>query len=251
MNGKVFFVGAGPGSPDLLTVRAVRVLERADVVLHDDLVPQSIVDLARAGATVIHVGKRCGRHGTSQQAINQMMVDFARAGRAVVRLKSGDPAIFGRLGEEIDALRTAAIEFEVVPGVTAGLAAAAGIGISLTDRRYASSVIFTTASLAREDRQDFRALVASGTTVVIYMPGRDYAQLAAELRSAGAAGDLPCAVVSRAGTTEESVAIATVDSLGEITSEAPSLVIVGEVVAAQRLSSTEPAARISNVIARA
>ncbi len=248
MNGKVFFVGAGPGSPDLLTVRAVRVLERADVVLHDDLVPQAIVELARAGATVIHVGKRCGRHGVSQQAINQMMVDFSRAGRAVVRLKSGDPAIFGRLGEEMDALHDADIEFEVVPGVTAGLAAAAGTGISLTDRRFASSVIFTTASLARDGRQDFRALISSSTTVVIYMPGRDYAQLASELRNAGAAAALPCAVVSRAGTAEERVAVATVETLGNVASDAPSLVIVGEVVGAQRRSPAERGAALSSAL---
>ena len=245
MNGKVFFVGAGPGSPDLLTVRAVRVLERADVILHDDLVPQSIVDLARPGATVIHVGKRCGRHGISQDAINQMMVDFARAGRAVARLKSGDPAIFGRLGEEIDSLRAGDVEFEVVPGVTAGLAAAAGSGVSLTDRRFASSVVFTTASLARDSRQDFRALLGAGTTVVIYMPGRDYAQLASELRNAGAPAGLPCSVVSRAGTDEESVATATVETLGEIASEAPSLVIVGEVVRAQRRSPSERVTPVS------
>jgi len=238
MKGKVFFVGAGPGSLDLLTVRAVRVLERADVVLHDDLVPQSIVELARE-ATVIHVGKRCGHHGTSQDAINRMMIEFARACRAVVRLKSGDPAIFGRLGEEIDSLRGAGIEFEVVPGVTAGLAAAAGAGISLTDRRFASSVIFTTASLARDGRQDFRALIGSGTTVVIYMPGRDYAQIATELRNAGAADGLPCAVISRAGTAEESISLATVGGLGEIASDAPSLIIVGEVVGAQPRSVAE------------
>lgn len=231
MKGKVFFVGAGPGAADLLTVRAVRVLERAEVVLHDDLVQPEVVDIASPKAIVLNVGKRCGHSGTSQQTINELMIAFAQEGRAVVRLKSGDPALFGRLGEEIDALRAAGVEFEIVPGVTAGLAAAASSSISLTDRRYASRVVFATASLARDGRQDWAALLASGTTVVIYMPGRDYGRLAGDLIAAGAAPDLPCAVVTRAGAPDETAAFATLNTLGGIESAAPSLVIVGEVVA--------------------
>jgi uroporphyrin-III C-methyltransferase len=241
MKGRVFFVGAGPGAVDLLTVRAVRVLERADVVLHDDLVPIEIVELAPPNALVFDVGKRCGQKGSTQQTINDMMIDFAREGRAVVRLKSGDPALFGRLGEEMDALREAGVEFDVVPGVTAALAAAAGSSISLTDRRYASRVVFATASLARDARQDWPALLAAGTTVVIYMPGRDYARLASELMEAGAAADLPCAMVTRAGTVDETTAFATLQTLHNVASAAPSLVIVGEVVAAsQRFLSSHP-----------
>ena len=228
--GKIFFVGAGPGAADLLTVRGVRLIERADVLLHDDLVSAEIVALAPPTATVVNVGKRCGKRGSTQELINELMASFAREGRDVVRLKSGDPAIFGRLGEEIDALRAGEIEFEIVPGVTAALAAAAAGSISLTDRRSASAVMFATASLARDRRQDWPALFASGTTLVIYMPGRDYAQLATELTAAGAAASLPCAVVTRAGTPEESTAFATLATLGEVDSAAPSLVIVGEVV---------------------
>lgn len=232
MKGKVFFVGAGPGASDLLTVRAVRVLKRADVVLHDDLVPAEIVELAPPSAGVLNVGKRCGKRGTSQKSINERMISFAREGRAVVRLKSGDPALFGRLGEEIDAVRAAGIEFEIVPGVTAALAAAAAASTSLTDRRWASRVVFATASLARDGRQDWAALLASGTTLAIYMPGRDYAQLAAELIAAGAAPDLPCAVVTRAGSADETTSFAELGGLANVQSVAPSLVIVGEVVGA-------------------
>jgi uroporphyrin-III C-methyltransferase len=233
MKGKVFFVGAGPGAADLLTVRAVRVLERADVVLHDDLVSAQVVELAPATAMVRNVGKRCGEKTMAQPAINEMLVDFAGAGRAVVRLKSGDPAIFGRLGEEIDALREAGIDFEIVPGVTAALAAASAVSSPLTDRRHASRVVFATARLAHAPRQEWGALLAEGTTLVIYMPGRNYGELAAELIAAGAGRDLPCAVVTRAGCADETTAFATLAALQTIASAAPSLVIVGEVVGAR------------------
>jgi uroporphyrin-III C-methyltransferase len=249
MKGKVFFVGAGPGAADLLTVRAARVLERAIVVLHDDLVQPEVLDLAAPNAIVLNVGKRCGHCGTTQQTINERMIAFASEGHAVVRLKSGDPALFGRLGEEIDALREAKIEFEIVPGVTAALAAAASSSISLTDRRYASRVVFATASLARDERQDWPALLASGTTVVIYMPGRDYAKLAAELIAAGAAPDLPCVVVTRAGAPDETASFATLQTLHSVESAAPSVVIVGEVVASKlRGAAAREAATILSAI---
>ena len=248
MTGKVFFVGAGPGAADLLTVRAVRVIERAEVVLHDDLVQPEVLDLAPSTATVLNVGKRCGHAGTSQQTINELMIAFAQEGRAVVRLKSGDPALFGRLGEELDALRGADVEFEIVPGVTAGLAAAAGSSISLTDRRYASRVVFATASLARDKQQDWSALLASGTTIVIYMPGRDYEQLGSDLIQAGAAPDLPCAVVTRAGAPDETAAFATLSTLGDVESAAPSVVVVGEVVGVPRDEASRRKA-ISTILA--
>src|SRR5215469_5857863 len=134
MIGKVHIVGAGPGAAELLTVKAASLLRSADAVLHDDLVPQEILDLISSAAEVINVGKRCGRHSTSQQQINALMVEYAQRYRSVVRLKSGDPAIFGRLGEELDALREAGIAFEVVPGISAAMAAASA-GFTLTDRR--------------------------------------------------------------------------------------------------------------------
>lgn len=247
MKGKVIFVGGGPGAADLLTVRATRVLARADVVLHDDLVSPEVIDLASAKATVLNVGKRCGNRATTQAMINDLLVSFAREGKSVVRLKSGDPALFGRLGEELDALRAAGVDYEIVPGVTAALAAAAGASTSLTDRRHASRVIFATASLARDESQDWAALFASGTTVVIYMPGRDYAQLGRELIAAGAARDLPCAVVTRAGCADETTAFATLATLGSVKSAAPSLVIVGEVVRASAHSQAGQASILASL----
>lgn len=234
MKGKVFFVGAGPGSVDLLTLRAVRVLQRADVVLHDDLVPQEILDLAPERAEVRSVGKRCGKPGTTQAEVNALLIDYARAGKSVVRLKCGDPSLFGRLGEEMDALREAAVEFEIVPGVTAALAAAADAQISLTDRRVASRVVFAAASLAHGGRQDWSTILAPHTTVVVYMPGPDYGRLAAELLEAGAAPGLPCAVVARAGEKDGSLEVGTVGELSQVQAATPALVIVGEVLGARR-----------------
>src|SRR5215467_2680877 len=133
MPGKVYIVGAGPGAADLLTLRAASLLHAAEVVLHDDLVPQEVLEHVSASAEVINVGKRCGRHGASQEQINQLMVRYAAEKSTVVRLKSGDPAMFGRLGEELDVLRDAGVPFEIVPGVTAATAAAAAAGFTLTD----------------------------------------------------------------------------------------------------------------------
>ena len=139
--GKVYLVGAGPGDPDLLTIKAARLLAEAGVVLHDDLVPQSILNLAGKQALIISVGKRCGRKKITQAAIHDLMIVSARNGLAVIRLKSGDPMIFGRAAEEIDALREAGVPFEVVPGVTAASSAAAFLEASLTDRRISSELI--------------------------------------------------------------------------------------------------------------
>src|SRR6478609_9907469 len=150
---KVYIVGAGPGAVDLLTLRAATLLRAAQVVLHDDLVPQEILDLCPASTQVINVGKRCGNRGCSQEQINALMVWHAREIQAqtIVRLKSGDTAVFGRLGEELDALRRAGVEFEIVPGVTAASAAAASAKITLTDRRAASSLVVVTAHNSRNE----------------------------------------------------------------------------------------------------
>src|SRR5579872_6536626 len=158
MQGKVHIVGAGPGAADLLTVRAASLLRAAEVVLHDDLVPQEILDLIAPGAEIINVGKRCGRHGTSQEQIHALMVQFAQQSRNVVRLKSGDPAVFGRLGEELDALQAAGVNFEIVPGITAGSAAAASLGVSLTDRRTASRLLIASAHRADSKGTESTAL---------------------------------------------------------------------------------------------
>jgi uroporphyrin-III C-methyltransferase len=182
---KIYLVGAGPGDPELLTRKAWRVLQSANVVLHDDLVPQELLRVLPPTTQVVNVGKRCGAKGISQAEINALMVQLAREGKIVARLKSGDPLLFGRAGEEMEALRAAEIEFEVIPGVTAALGAAASAQISLTDRRHASRVVFVTAH--REGGTGLRneRHVAADTTYVIYMPGNRYAELAAELQTAG------------------------------------------------------------------
>jgi uroporphyrin-III C-methyltransferase len=235
--GRVSFVGAGPGAADLLTVRATRLIETADVILHDDLVSAEILELAAPRAIVINVGKRCGRPGTTQQRINQLMVEYAGRASNVVRLKQGDPSIYARLGEEIQALREANIDFEIVPGITAGLAAAAAAQISLTDRRVASSVAFVSAHLADGKRQDWSRFASSNTTVVVYMPGPNYFELGTELLAAGFAADLPCAVISQVSGGGEEVRCSSLSELREIKGAGvPAVLIVGSVVAARRIA---------------
>jgi uroporphyrin-III C-methyltransferase len=224
-SGKVYLVGAGPGDPELLTVKALRLLQSADVVLHDDLVPPAILELAAPAADVVNVGKRCGAKSITQPEINARMVELARAGRSVVRLKSGDPLIFGRAAEEIAALTEAGVAVEIVPGITAGFAAAAALGCSLTSRHSASTVVFTTGHHARPlDQSPVRA----DATHVIYMPGRELSGLAREWLDAGLPADLPCAVVSRAAQPDEEVYFTTLGTLGDAPPAlAPSLLIAG------------------------
>ena len=228
--GNVYLVGAGPGDPDLLTVKAMRLIESADVVLHDDLVPQAILGLAKASAEVVNVGKRCGTKTITQPEINALMAEHARTHRRVVRLKSGDPLLFGRAAEEIEALTEAGIAFEVVPGVSAAFAAAAAIGCSLTDREWASNVLFLTGHHAQShNRAPLPAL--EDATRVVYMPGRDLRLLAEEWLQEGLPADLPCAVVSRAAQPEQHVEHTTLGALGKIEpAVAPSLLIAGWVV---------------------
>ena len=230
MPGKIYLVGAGPGDPDLLTRKAWRVLQSADAVLHDDLVSREILETIPAGALVLNVGKRCGAKGISQREINERMVELARSGKIVARLKSGDPLLFGRAGEEMEALREAGVEFEVIPGVSSALGAAAAAGISLTDRRHASRVVFVTAHREGGSGLIHEHDVAGDTTYVIFMPGNKYAGLSAELQAAGIAADIPCALISRASTKDETVFRTTVGKLPECAvALSPSLLIVGTV----------------------
>jgi uroporphyrin-III C-methyltransferase len=225
--GRVALVGAGPGDPDLLTVKAVRLIESADVVLHDDLVPQAILDLAARAAEIVNVGKRCGTKTITQGEINALMIEHARGHRSVVRLKSGDPLLFGRAAEEMAALIDADVSFEVVPGVSAAFAAAAAIGRSLTDREWASNVILSTGHHAKShDHSPLPAL--EDATRVVYMPGRDLSLLAEEWLLEGLPADLPCAVVSRAAQPGQQVVHTTLGALGEAEpAAAPSLLIAG------------------------
>jgi uroporphyrin-III C-methyltransferase len=226
--GSVYLVGAGPGDPELLTVKAARLLATADVVLHDDLVPAEIVAQANPRAWVLNVGKRCGAKSITQDEINRLMIDFAQSGLAVVRLKSGDPLVFGRAGEEMDALRHADLNFEVVPGITAAFAAAAALRCSLTDRRAASSMVFSTGHHARStaDRED--STINDGTTRIVYMPGRDLRSLADEWLADGLSPELPCVLVSRAALPDQQVQSAPLADLGNIAPGAtPNLLIAG------------------------
>lgn len=236
--GTAYLVGAGPGDPELLTVKAVRLIESVDVILHDDLVPQAVLDLASPQAEVTNVGKRCGMKNITQDEINALMIEHAQSGRSVVRLKSGDPLLFGRAAEEIDALAEAGIPYTVVPGVSAAFAAAAALGRSLTDRVCASNVIFSTGHHAKShNRAPLPAL--EDATRVVYMPGRDLTLLGEEWMAEGLPADLPCAVVSRAAQPEQEVVHTTLGTLGQTEpAVAPSLLIAGWAVRQQDLAET-------------
>src|SRR6202162_2529126 len=232
MNSKVYLVGAGPGDPELLTVKALRLVRTADVVLHDDLVTPEILKLIPATAEVRNVGKRSGSKTIRQEEINFLMVTLAISGRQVVRLKSGDPLIFGRAGEEMEALRRSNIEYEIVPGVTSALGAAAAAGIPLTHRRASSALVFITAhQAAGSEGTNWSKVAGSGATLVIYMPGQKYSDVAAKLRVAGLAGATPCAIISRATTPQQRTHRTTISELaGAPRLTAPTLLVVGEVV---------------------
>jgi uroporphyrin-III C-methyltransferase/precorrin-2 dehydrogenase/sirohydrochlorin ferrochelatase len=234
--GKVYLVGAGPGDPDLLTVKTLRLLQSAEVILHDDLVPQAILGLARPAAEIINVGKRCGTKSITQERINALMVERARALRApgsiIVRLKSGDPLLFSRAAEEIAALAEAGVPFEIVPGITAAFAAAAALGCPLTSRNSASSVIFTTGHRAspQAGSRSSRAPLPQReeATRVIYMPGRELRLLAQEWLDEGLPASFPCAVVSRAAQPGQQLRFTTLAALGDAPPAlAPSLLIAG------------------------
>jgi uroporphyrin-III C-methyltransferase/precorrin-2 dehydrogenase/sirohydrochlorin ferrochelatase len=236
--GMVYLVGAGPGDPELLTIKALRLIQSADLILHDDLVPQAILELAQPAAEVINVGKRCGVKNITQEQINALMVENARANLTVVRLKGGDPLIFGRAAEEIAALTEASVPFEVVPGVSAAFAAAAAIGCPLTTRNSASSVIFSTGHHAQSqpDGQSPKPSLEDSTRVV-YMPGRDLRSLAQQWLDEGLPSDFPCAIVSRAAQPGQQVLYSTLAALGNAAPAlAPSLLIAGWAVRESRLA---------------
>src|ERR1700719_3325622 len=205
MMGKVYLIGAGPGDPELLTLKAARLLARADVVLHDALVSDAVLAMISPAAEIINVGKRAGQKLLTQDEINALLVSFGRKRPTVVRLKGGDPSIFGRAGEEIESLRKAGMEYEIVPGITAALGAAAAAGISLTDRRVASQVLLTTFSRGADANAMDWGCLTPATTLVLYMPGPDYAEVARRLADAGLPADLPCVVVSGASGSQQQV----------------------------------------------
>ncbi len=232
--GTVYLVGAGPGNPGLLTIRAHRLLQTADVILPDDLVSDEVLDLASPSAEIIPVGKRCGQPRITQAEIHVLLLHHARAGRSVLRLKSGDPLIFGRAGEEMAALREAQIPFEIVPGITTAFAVAASLKTPLTDRTSASKLILATAHHAAGKltlSPSWSGAFPDESTLVIYMPGRDFAALATSLIESGIAPQTPCAAVSKATTLDEQVTSTTLASLATAAiGPAPVILLIGRAI---------------------
>jgi len=235
--GKVYLVGAGPGDPDLITVKGLRLLQSADVIVYDALIDKRLLDHARSDAQLIFAGKRCGRHSRSQGKINNLLIEAAARGQVVVRVKGGDPFIFGRGGEELKALAEAGVDFEIVPGITAGVAAPAYAGIPLTARGVSSSVAFVTGHTNRDGAGpavDWAALARGADTLVIYMGTKNLPHIARELVLAGRPNDTPVAVIENATTTEQRTFTATLAELVEEknrpTFRTPALIVIGEVV---------------------
>jgi uroporphyrin-III C-methyltransferase len=237
--GFVWLVGAGPGAADLITVRGLRLLERAEVVVHDELAGRDLLTFCPATCELISVGKRAGSHSASQSEINALLVKLGQAGRKVVRLKGGDPMIFGRAGEEIEALRAAGIGFEVVPGVTAATASSAMAELPLTHRDYSSAVVFVTGHqcAANTSALDWASLAKLRATLCFYMGVRRLPEIASNLIGHGMPPEMPLALVCEATLPTQRVLIGTLANAeqlaGSITGQA-ALVVVGEVV---RLSS--------------
>lgn len=231
MKGKVYLVGAGPGDPELLTVKAVRILRSADVVLHDALVAESILSTVRPHAQLVDVGKRVGEKRLTQEMINQLLVEFAGYVGTVVRLKSGDPLIFGRAAEEMAALRRAGIEFEIVPGITAAVAASAQAGIPLTDREGSAGIVFLTAQQASgKGRTDIARHASANTTLAIYMPSGRYREISDEVVAAGLSPQTPCLIVSNASRPGQELLWTDVAGLRRVSPpESPALLIIGAV----------------------
>ncbi len=229
--GVVYLAGAGPGDPDLLTVRALRLLQTADVILPDDLVSDEVLELASPSAAIIPVGKRCGQPRITQAGIHALMIEHAGAGQSVLRLKSGDPLIFGRAGEEIGALSAAGIPFEIVPGITAALAAAAALKSPLTDRSSASKLVFATAHHATgklELTPKWEGAFPHDATLVIYMPGRRFRELADQLIASGLAASVPCVAVSKASTPQQRITATTLQNIEDVNvGPAPVLLLIG------------------------
>jgi uroporphyrin-III C-methyltransferase/precorrin-2 dehydrogenase/sirohydrochlorin ferrochelatase len=231
--GEVYLVGAGPGDPELLTLAALRLMNDCDLVLHDSLVAPEILAMVRRDAARIDVGKRCGARGMSQDELNRLMVEKAREGLRVLRLKGGDPFIFGRAGEEMEALARAGIAYRVVPGITAASGCAAQARIPLTHRDHAHTCVLTTGH-TRDGSPDWARLAAAGQTIVFYMSFRNLETTCAELVRHGLDAAAPAAVVSRGTMSDSHLLIGTVGTLAQIIEQqrpaAPAIVIIGEVV---------------------
>ena len=239
--GKVFLVGAGPGDPELLTLKAVRAIANADVLLVDDLVNPLVLEHARGDARVVHVGKRGGCKSTPQSFIERLLIAEALAGHTVARLKGGDPFMFGRGGEEVAALDAAGIEYEVINGISAGLAAATSAGIPLTHRDLCHGVAFVTGHTQSDGSLPWKPILAAGLTLVIYMGIANFPEIVAELRAIGTRANLPIAVIQNATLPNQRVLISTLETIiDDVTQQqmaSPSIIVMGEVVTLHRAQS--------------
>jgi uroporphyrin-III C-methyltransferase / precorrin-2 dehydrogenase / sirohydrochlorin ferrochelatase len=233
--GRVTLVGAGPGDPDLLTIKALRALQDADIIFYDELVSSEILDRARRDASRVPVGRRVGKPGIGQDAINKLMIEAARSGQRAVRLKGGDAFVFGRGGEEVEALREAGVAYSVVPGITAGLGAAAQFEVPLTFRREALRITFLTAHKAKDaDAVDWSALTDEKMTVVVYMGMTAAQSVRAGLLAAGRSPQTPVGVFARVTRPDSQAAVGTLDELPDLVDKidaGPAILVIGDVVA--------------------
>jgi uroporphyrin-III C-methyltransferase len=244
---KVFLIGAGPGDPELMTLKAARALHAADVVLVDELVNRGCLAHARSNARVIEVGKRGGCKSTPQVFIEKLLVQHSKAGKTVARLKGGDPFVFGRGGEELQALLEAGIEVEVIPGITAGIGVPATLGIPVTHREIARGVTFVTGHTRDGREPNWEALARSGTTLVVYMGLRRLEQIASRLGKAGLSGATPACAIENGTLATQREIVSTLAGLPAAAAQArlasPAIIVVGEVVRFARVSVLEPKAR--------
>ncbi len=244
---KVFLIGAGPGDPELMTLKAARALRTADVVLVDELVNRGCLAHARSGARIIEVGKRGGCKSTPQVFIERLLIQYSKAGQTVARLKGGDPFVFGRGGEELQALLEAGIEVEVIPGITAGIGVPAALGIPVTHRGIARGVTFVTGHTKDGQEPNWEALARSGTTLVVYMGLRRLEQIASQLRKAGLSEATPACAIENGTLKTQREIVSTLAGLPAAAAQArlasPAIIVVGEVVRFVRVSALEPKAK--------
>jgi len=239
----VTLIGAGPGDPELLTLKAARALGAADVVLIDDLVSRGCLAHARSDAKIIEIGKRGGARATPQEYIEKLLVLHARQGKKVARLKGGDPFVFGRGREEVEALLAQGIEVDVIPGITAGTAVPATLGIPVTHRAIARGVTFLTGRTSDGAEPEWHALVRSGTTLVIYMGLKNLARIVARLRDAGMDPETPACIIENGTRQNQKQCVCTLGALSADGFGGPALIVIGDVVRFANTASSEPRAK--------
>lgn len=243
MRSRVTLIGAGPGDPELLTLKAARALGAADVVLVDELVNRGCLAHVRTCARIIGVGKRGGCKSTPQAFIEKLLILYAKEGRNVVRLKGGDPFVFGRGGEEIEALQAEGIEVEIIPGITAGIAVPASLGIPVTHREFARGVTFVTGHTKDGAEPDWQALARTRTTLVIYMGLRGLQKILSSLRAAGMDAAMPACIIENGTLHDQKQRVATLGTLSGEGFTGPALIVIGDVVRFARMAVTAQSAK--------